>query len=380
MLLKNKVKKWLSEGLITQTQGEAILDYEKTSKSAGSSWIVYGFLIVAVFSAGLGIIALIAANWRAIPVFFKLTGYFLILGSVGFFALRIKVQQSKTATRMWFEPLLIFFMIVCMAGIGLISQIYNIKGESYQALFFWSFITCGLMALSRESLTMYIWLAGLYMACIGWMIDIFDNWDKNLPFKVALLHPLFFLLCSMLFHNRQVIKTFPALVFKRRTLEEWTLLTGFISLTFFHAPLNQMEVFAFEFFLVCLLGLITLATVFISGYKKIQKYLLSCILFLFFLFYFVAFSVKLNSLVLMIFSSLMLALSACFFATLRKINLFMFFVFALIVRILFFYISLFKSLTLTGLILVLMSIVIVAMIQLMKKNKEKITHWLEQLE
>lgn len=376
MLLKNKIRKWLSEGLITKEQGEAILNYEKTSKFTSSYWIVYGFLLVAAFSAGFGIIALIAANWRTIPNFLKLFVYFLILSSVGFSALKINARKSEGAY-IWFEVLLIFFMILCMSGIGLISQIYNIKGESYQVLFFWSFITCGLMALSRESLTMYIWLTGVYMACIGWMIDVYD---ESVVFKVVLLSPLLFLSCSMLFHNRQVIKTFPVLMFKRRTLEEWTILTGVISLVFFHVPLNQIGIFAFEVFLVCLLGLTVLATVFVSDYKKIQKYLLTCMLFLFFLCYFANFSIKLNSLVLMIFSSLMLALSAFYFATLKKRKLFMFFVFALIIRMLFFYISVFKSLTLTGLILVFMSIIIVIIIQFVRKNKEKLTQWLDRLE
>ena len=162
-MLKNKVDKWLSEGLISHTQKEAILNYEKTSK--GGSWILYGFLTVAVFSAGLGIIALIAANWRDIPPLVKLTCYFVLLGGVGWLTLKQKSQRG-------FELLLIFFIILCLAGIGLILQIYNIEGESYKALFFWSFITAGLMACSRTELSMWLWLGGLYMACIGWLTSI----------------------------------------------------------------------------------------------------------------------------------------------------------------------------------------------------------------
>ncbi len=379
MSLKNKVSKWLSEGLITQKQVEAILDYEKTSKFTSSAYVLYGFLIVAVFSVSLGVIALIAANWPAIPAFVKLAGYFLILWSVGFFALKIKMKDNQgLKISFWFEPLLIFFMILCLAGIGLISQIYNIKGESYQALFFWSFITCGLMVLSRKSLTMYIWLTGLYMACIGYVTN---NWDEHLYFKATALHPLLFFSCAMLFHNRKLLKVFPALVFKRSTLEEWTVFTGFISLAFLHAVAHQkMSVFGFESVLVFLLGLGAFLSVALSDYKKIQKHILIYMLFLFFIFYFLAFSFKLNNLTLMILSVLILALIAFFFATLKKINLFMFFVFALILRILFFYISVFKSLTLTGLILILMGAFIVGAISIVKKNKQKLLKWLEQLE
>ena len=378
MLLKNKIKKWISEGFINAEQGEAILSYENASKSNSSSWILYGFLMVAVFSTGLGLIALIAANWRIIPPFLKLAGYFLLLGSTAFFTLKFKFDSQNTKqNKVWFEPLLVFFMILCLAGIGLISQIYNIKGESYQALLFWSLITSGLMILSRKGLTMYIWLGGLYMALIGWLLEIVDD---SLYFKITLLHPLFFLVLAMLFHNKKLITAVPGLLSKRKVLEEWALFTSFISLAFFHVSSYQMGFSVSEFFFLGLLFLGSVGSIFLSDYKKIQKYLLSSILCLFFLFYFFLFSLKLNSLVLMAFSSLVLALFAFFFATLKKINLFMFFVVALILRILFFYINIFKSLTWTGLILLVLGFIIVLSIQFVKKNKEELTQWLESLE
>ena len=85
MSIQNKAKKWLKEGLITEEQKTAILQHEKSSKPH-LSYSLYGFLIVAVVSASLGLIALIAANWRIIPSFVKLTVYFLSLGGLSFYA------------------------------------------------------------------------------------------------------------------------------------------------------------------------------------------------------------------------------------------------------------------------------------------------------
>ena len=367
-MLKSKVDKWLSEGLISHKQKEDILNYEKTSK--GGSWILYGFLIVAVFSASLGVIALIAANWRAIPPFVKLISYFMVLGAVGQLALK---QKPKAM----FELLLIFFMILCLAGIGLISQIYNIEGESYKALFFWSVITAGLMACSRTELSMYLWLGGLYMACIGWLTSM-DN--DSLFFKTLLLHPLLFFSLAMLLYNKKIRQTFPLLTIKRKTIEEWAVFTGFISLIGLHFVPSNLKTAFFEPAILLFISLLVFTSVFLSAYKKIQKHLLTGILLLFFLFYFLAFSTKLNSLVLMIFSSLMLALCAFFFATLKKQKLFMLFITAMILRILFFYINLFKSLAFTGFILVLMSFIIVVGVQVLKKNKAKLRCWMEQWE
>ena len=133
MSIQNKTKRWLKEGLITEEQKVAILQYEKSSKPH-LSYSLYGFLVVAVVSASLGLIALIAANWRIIPSFVKLTLYFVSLGGLSFYA--IKTYKISHKSQFWFEGLLLFFMLFCLAGIGLIAQIYNIKGEAHHTLFF----------------------------------------------------------------------------------------------------------------------------------------------------------------------------------------------------------------------------------------------------
>ena len=203
MGIKRKVQKWLEEGLIDEDQMEAILHYEKGTKTS-FSYSLYGFLIVAVVSASLGLIALITANWQVIPPFVKLGSYFLILTGLSGYAIK---ADGKSHSDFWLSSLLFFFMLLCLAGIGLIAQIYNIKGESYQTLFFWSFISLGLMLVSQGSLILYLWFASLYTAIWLYLIEI--QIDNHFLFKLILCQPLLFGFLSLFFHNKKVVGLFP---------------------------------------------------------------------------------------------------------------------------------------------------------------------------
>ncbi len=370
MRLKHKVEQWLAEDLITPEQGAAILKREQTPK-ARREWGLYGFLLVAAFSTGIGVISLIAANWVIIPTAVKLTGYFAIL--IASAILTLKAWWGGKATP-WFEALLIFFMILCLAGIGLISQIYNIKGESHQALFFWCFVTVGLLPLSRGRWASHLYLSGFYVAFISWgLLALSESFLR----KITLLQFLAFFVLAMFVHNKT--KSFPFLQSTGSVLKEWAIITWLISLVAFHFSPRDLDLSILEVFFLVAAVILAFATVWVSDFKNIQKIILSCLLFLFVLLYLMYFSLKLNSLTLMIFSSLQLSLMALLFASFRRKDLFLVFIMALILRILSFYLNVFKSLTLTGFILILMGCIIVGVIQIVRKNKEKLQLWIKRI-
>ena len=376
MALKTKINKWLSKGIITQEQGEAILNYEKSAKSS-LSWSLYGFLILAAFSVGLGVVSLIAANWQFIPDYIKLTGYFLFLSCVGLPILNTKIIKKSP---LLFEVFLIFFMLLCLGGIGLISQIYNIKGEVHSALFLWSVITSGVMAVSRGKAAMHIWLIGLYAGFISWGMH-----NKDLDFQVVVLSCfLASVLFSMLFHNQKIAKILPTLLSKRKAFEEWAVFYGFLSLIVFNllSVLGETEVSLLEISFIGSLEILTFLAIAFSNYKTTQKYLLALILSVIFLFFLVPSQYAENRLILVntIFSVMIFSLSAFFFITLEKRRLFVLCIVATIIRLIFFYIEIFTSLTVTGLMLVLLGLIIVFLIRLFDKNKEDIKKWIESLE
>lgn len=380
MSLKNKINRWISAGLINQSQAEAILHYEKTERPR-TIWGLSGFLLVAACSAGLGMIALIAANWRAIPIYAKLAGYFVLLISLGYYLLTIKLKNKSNFLS---ESLLIFFVILCLAGIGLISQIYNIGGEFYETLLLWSSITFLLTLLDDKELTSHIWLTSFYIGFSSWVMSAIV--DTEVFLKITLQFPVFFLGLTMVLHNQKIEKTLPLNLFlpKRKALAKWAVFTGFISLISFNILSFESDsnktIGAFDFILLSLLGGFVFTAITFSPYKKIQKNLLHGTLLLFFLFYIMALSIELNSLLSTFVSILILSLPAFFFATFKKKKLFGLFIFAIAVRLLIFYIDIYVSLMVTGLILIALAGLIFITVQLVKKNEKQILQWLTKLE
>ena len=234
------------------------------------------------------------------------------------------------------------------------------------------------MLLSQRSLVLYLWFASLYSAVWILLIDI--GLDNHLLFKLILCQPLLFSFLSLLFHNKKIVQTFPSLKFKRQVFEEGTLLTGIISLVLFHTVSPSMRVTEWNFVLIIPFCLLTFLGIYLSDYKKIQKKILMVALSLFFLFYILALEVSLDKLALMIFSVLFLFLFAFFFATLKKKKMVTLCVSFLIIRILFFYISIFKNLTVTGFILLFSGFFIFMVIKWIKAHEQKWIKWVDSLE
>ena len=71
------LRDWVSHGLITNEQAKKISLHENAKP--GSSWVLYGFLILGAMIVGIGIVSVIAANWKYIPDALKLSIDFLFL-------------------------------------------------------------------------------------------------------------------------------------------------------------------------------------------------------------------------------------------------------------------------------------------------------------
>ena len=376
MALKKKVEKWLTEGIITSSKAEAILSREKCDFSL---WSLYGFLIVASFSIGLGVISLVAANWAVISAFTKLFSYFLLMGFLSVLALKLK-QKSD----LWFETVLILFMLLCLGGIGLIAQVYNLDGESWQALLLWSVMTSGLMLVSKIKVTSHIWLCGFSLSLFLWVYNM-----GNLIYCLLLIYFLLFMFLSLLFH----IPKMNFVVFVKHyqsVFKSWTVIMGLISLISFNiapAPLiffdeNLVSV-SLSIFFVALMFLFMGANVlalYHSKYKEIQKILLTFLLGLYILFFIYAWSVSnSNSLSDLLLSVLILLCASFFWLSLKNKSLFKWAIIVLIFRLFIFYIETFQSLIHTGISLIVIGFIIVFLFILFQENKEKLRQWINQL-
>ncbi len=151
--LDTALEEWVQSKIISPEQAKQIRDHEAARPE--NSWVLSGVYALGAIVIGIGIISLIAANWSSIPNFVKIIGDFVLLIIVAGLTVRAAVREKPIQYEAW----LLGFLILVLASIGLISQVYHTGGKLFQALLFWSAITFVPMFASRRILVPFLWTA-----------------------------------------------------------------------------------------------------------------------------------------------------------------------------------------------------------------------------
>ncbi|MBM9501872.1 DUF2157 domain-containing protein [Leptospira sp. 201903071] len=162
MRLEHKLKKWVEAGLIGMEESDSILRFEENRKTP---YLYYSFLILGVVVIGIGIIAVIAANWEEISDFVKLSAALLVLTSVGVAGFLKRENQNLLTV------LIVLNSILILGMIGLVSQVYNLEGKYYEAAMLWCILNF-LFLISTDSKTfLHLWLIGFQIFLTGWIFE-----------------------------------------------------------------------------------------------------------------------------------------------------------------------------------------------------------------
>lgn len=371
--LEKLLSDWVLNDLITKEQAKKISHHEENKPS--NSWVLYGFLILGALVIGIGIISLIAANWENIPDTVKLIIDFLLL-----IALATGSYISwKKKEHILFEVFLISFMVLCLASIGLISQIYHTGGKLYQALLMWSVITSAVAASSKRSLTPFIWAAGFFSSITFTALDsatfqpIFARHENSVLMAIPLLSALLAIICKKISGESGQTKSF----------RSWAIIGGMIALSAAETHLlryRSMDLNIITFipgyvFTILIVGGILIS----SEYKKVQKILLLLAL----AFYLIPFHLPMvpiqSKSVYAAFSIFTLSTMAIFLASLGLRGLFQIFLIILGMRFLVLYFQALGGLATTGFGLIISGVIIISMVITWNKYRLKITNWAEGL-
>ena len=169
MRLERKLRAWEREGLIDQATAERIVEFER---GARRPVVLYALVGLGALAIGVGIIAIIAANWDRIPAGAKLTVDLLLGLALAGGAYRTWSQGLRAPT----EGLVLVYYLFVLASIGLIGQIYQTSAPIHQVLLFWSGITFPMMLLVRSGFGGAHWLVALAATYVATSIDIIENW------------------------------------------------------------------------------------------------------------------------------------------------------------------------------------------------------------
>ncbi|EMO53801.1 DUF2157 domain-containing protein [Leptospira noguchii] len=226
MRLEQKLKRWVDKGLIGSEQSEAILNFEENRKSP---YLYYSFLILGAVVIGIGVIAIIAANWEEIHDFVKL-GFGLavlaLVAGLGFW----KRKNSNLLT-----VFIILYSILILGMIGLISQVYNLEGEYYQAAMLWCILSCLFLIATDSKTFLYLWILGFQIFMIGWIqeytLDHPEHFGQNQSYWIQ-----YFYYSLMIFTGVWLVSEKFVLESRKNTLFFWAVvfwIVGTWSMSFF---------------------------------------------------------------------------------------------------------------------------------------------------
>jgi uncharacterized membrane protein len=363
------LKDWAAQGLITEEQASRIRAYEDTKPEG--SWILYGLYLLGASVIAIGLISLIAANWDAIPGVVKLALDFILLGGLAFALVKTRDFEKPVV----FEALLLFFMFMCLATIGLISQVYNTGGELYQALLLWSVITSGAMLTARTYLTPFLWVpafvGSVLFACFEYRFSFFGSHEAIL-FPVPLFLALSSIVSSSLTGESAIT----------RACRSWALISGLMGLIFAEVILrDQGEKWyewmngygiAYVFAVLC-----SIAIYLAKPYSRVQK----ASLFSALVFYVIAFhlrALRVTEIMSAVVTLLALSSLAIFFAGSRSPRLFQTLLALIGLRFLIVYFEAIGGLALTGFGLMLSGVVVIAVGYLWNRYRVQMANWAER--
>ena len=207
MGLSRRLEKWVREGLIDSETAERIEAYEATRRRPTALYALVGLGALAI---GTGLVAIVAANWDAIPAVVKL-GVDLLGGA----ALALSIERLHRRGGGWgVEALLLVYYLFVLASIGLMGQMYQLGTPLHVALGVWVLATLPLLFLAQSRFSAALWAAGLVTAYVWNAVEWVDRTDDAhrvdlaLSLAVALPVLLLFLSWALRLTSDKVARTF----------------------------------------------------------------------------------------------------------------------------------------------------------------------------
>jgi hypothetical protein len=164
MIAERYLRRWTTAGLIDAAAAARISEWERAHARPLGLWAMAGIGAIAI---GLGVMAVVGANWEEIPPWLKL-GVCFVLQIV----LAGAVWHAASRGWVWTRELaaLLLFALV-LAGIALIGQVYQLQSAPWRAMVLWLGLSTPFMAVAtRTVLSGIVWGVA---AAVTW----FSAWD-----------------------------------------------------------------------------------------------------------------------------------------------------------------------------------------------------------
>lgn len=177
MIGEHFARRWKEAGVIDEGAFQRIVAWENANRRPVWLWAVAGMGALAI---GLGLLAVVGANWETIPFWLKLC---IDIGLNALCAATVFVfWQRGLAWPREIAALLLFALV--LSGIALIGQIYQLQSAPWRAVVFWLAICTPFLALvSTTRLVGTLWFVS---AVTTWFVA--SDLLADLLFYIGVLH------------------------------------------------------------------------------------------------------------------------------------------------------------------------------------------------
>ncbi len=236
MSLTKKLVRWQAAGLIDAATAARIAEHENQN---ARPFLLYALGGLGALTIGVGFISLVAANWDEIPRAVKWGLDVLLLGG-----LSAGIFRAKSTGHRWVcETLIVLQYVLTLASIALVGQVYQLGGQAWAALLFWTVITAPLMAVGESAFVAVTWVSGAYLTKGVWLFTVLDDWrvpnnaKETIFFSAMALVPLVTLVLGTLQPLARVRPAFTGAFWRLG----WFALIGLASVAQFgwYAALNE---------------------------------------------------------------------------------------------------------------------------------------------
>lgn len=171
--LQGKLADWRREGIIDAAQADRITAYEA---ARGRPRLALALAVLGAFTIGVGIIAIIAANWDAIPITLRLglhVALNLCLGAAAWVWTRAAGAEPSAKG----EGAILLLSLSTLALSAHIGQSFQLQGSAAGLLGGWLvLVTPFTLLLARGGINRWAWTAGLF----AWGIFTLDDHHRFL--------------------------------------------------------------------------------------------------------------------------------------------------------------------------------------------------------
>jgi uncharacterized membrane protein len=195
-----KLTEWEKAGLIAAEQSHAIRNYEEEQPSAAQFLWRHGLLGIGILIIAIGLIAIVASNWSAIPASAKFITHLVLNLSVVGYLFYLWLKNNHRTPR--FESGLLVLSALSLTFMALIGQIFQTQAPFSQSmLLWWLMISPMLLILGRSKASFLLWTGltiltlclnaprqewvilfiTLFLAQAGLLLPVFSWWHDNKP-------------------------------------------------------------------------------------------------------------------------------------------------------------------------------------------------------